>query len=225
MLFNTGHRKPDLVSVDSLLWRDVRSQTHSALYRPVYPRRLYRSNSAPQGLIATCKSMRNFSAEFYFLVYSWIRLVRVDSFWGPNEQEFFFFFLSHCKEHVSISNIQRTMVWGWMLSFMSLTDFEILQPSYHSSIESLSLCSIRKRRPTKLFRRSVLLRLTSKNIGSALPASQKAGQRSNNEAMPVIREGACVWSGIPRSFSQNWTEGSFLKISLEKKKPNPQNLS
>lgn len=79
-----------------------------------------------------------------------------------------------------------------MLSFMSPTDFEILQPSYHSSIESLSLCSIRKRRPTKLLHRSVLLRLTSKNIGSALPASQKSGQRSNNEAMPVIREGVCV---------------------------------
>lgn len=113
------------------------------------------------------------------------------------------------------------MVWEFMLSFMSPTDFEILQPSYYSFIESLSLWSIRKRRPTKLFCRSVLLRLTSKNIGSALPASQKSGQRSNNEAMPVIREGVCVWSGIPRSFSQNWTEGSFLKISLEKKPPNP----
>lgn len=114
------------------------------------------------------------------------------------------------------------MVWEFMLSFMPPTDFEILQPSYHSSIESLSLCRIRKRRPTKLFHRSVLLRLTSKNIGSALPASQKSGQRSNNEAMPVIREGVCVWSGIPCSFSQNWTEGSFLKISLEKKPQTPQ---
>lgn len=116
------------------------------------------------------------------------------------------------------------MVWEFMLSFMSPTDFEILQPSYHSSIESLSLCSIRKRRPTKLLHRSVLLRLTSKNIGSALPASQKSGQRSNNEAMPVIREGVCVWSGIPCSFSQNWTEGSFLKISLEKKNPKTPKL-
>lgn len=132
-----------------------------------------------------------------------------------------FFFLSHCKEHICISKIQHTMVWEFMLSFMSPTDFEILQPSYHNSIESLSLCNTRKRRPTKLFRRSVLLRLTSNNIGSALPANQKSGQRSNNEAMPVIREGVCVWSGIPCSFSQNWTEGRFLKISLEK---NPQNL-
>lgn len=99
---------------------------------------------------------------------------------------------SHCKKHFSISNIQGTMVLEFMLSVISLIDFEILKPAYHSSIESLSLCSIRKRRPTKLFHMSVPLWLTSKNIGSALPASQKSAQRSSNEAMPVIREGLCV---------------------------------
>lgn len=69
-----------LVSVVSLLWKDVSFQILTTLYRPVYLRQLYSSKSTPQGLIATCKSMRNFSAKFYFLVYSWIRLVRVDSF-------------------------------------------------------------------------------------------------------------------------------------------------
>lgn len=84
------------------------------------------------------------------------------------------------------------MVLEFMLSVISPSAFEILKPTYHGSIESCSLCGIRKRRPTKLFHMSALLRLPSKNIGSALPASQKSGQRSNNEAMPVIREGVCV---------------------------------
>lgn len=102
------------------------------------------------------------------------------------------YFFSHCKEHFSIFNIQHTMVFEFMLSVISPIDFEILKATYHGSIESRSLCSIRKRRPTKLFHMSVLLWLTSKNIGSALPSNQQSRQWSHNEAMSAIREGVCM---------------------------------
>lgn len=108
----------------------------------------------------------------------------------------FFFFSSHWKEHLLLF-FQHSAYDGFRIYVLSyiphwLWNLRKYSPWFFpesSTIQSLSLCSIRKWRPTKLFHMSLLLWFTSKNIGSALPTNQKSWQRSNNWAMSVIRGG------------------------------------
>lgn len=133
----------------------------------------------------------------------------------------FFFFLPHWKEHLLLF-FQHSAYDGfriYVLSFIPhwLWNLRKYSPWFFpesSTIQSLSLCSIRKWRPTKLFHISLLLWFTSRNIGSALPTNQESWQWSNNWAMLVIRGGEHEEDSHTKS--QSWAKGKLFFLSLEK---------